>query len=343
VYVTHLDTVGAGIFAKCADDFPFDAYFTLPFNVSFEMTDILGGGFYQLMDTGVQAAARGKKLMNESEYKEFAGNFTEFCLNKIVTRKFPSLAQSESEAYELLVKADKKLAEFGKKTRACTKFVEDHGCPVLGVGGLFHPLDFIMDYFRDFTGIVRDMRRHPEELLEALEVLNDFLLKQACPGSVTGDDGKMLFWPCHIPSFIKKTDFDKFYFPFFKKQLDYAMNVCNNKVGVWLEGDWSQHYDTLQDLPDNDGKLLLMQEYADFPELKRKLGHKACISGGLNLSTIAYGTVEKNVNMTKKVIDECAPGGGFILATDQAIMAEADAKPENLEAVINTVINYGKY
>jgi hypothetical protein len=49
------------------------------------------------------------------------------------------------------------------------------------------------------------------------------------------------------------------------------------------------------------------------------------------------------VDQAKKMIDACAPGGGFILSGDKALLSPNDARPENLKAVTDFVLEYGVY
>ena len=58
------------------------------------------------------------------------------------------------------------------------------------------------------------------------------------------------------------------------------------------------------------------------------------------LSLIHAGTPEAVREYSQKLIDDCAPGGGFVLD----IGAVADSgKPENIEAMVQTAKEYGVY
>ncbi|MBQ9980125.1 MAG: hypothetical protein IJP23_03610, partial [Oscillospiraceae bacterium] len=70
------------------------------------------------------------------------------------------------------------------------------------------------------------------------------------------------------------------------------------------------------------------------------VGQVACICGNVPTSTLMYGTKQQVIDETKKLIDICAPGGGFIM--DCSILMDRCNK-ENLHAMFETTINYGKY
>jgi hypothetical protein len=54
---------------------------------------------------------------------------------------------------------------------------------------------------------------------------------------------------------------------------------------------------------------------------------------------LMYGKKQEIVDYCKKLIDTCAPGGGFIM--DSGTMID-HAKPENIEAMFETTFTYGK-
>ena len=75
-------------------------------------------------------------------------------------------------------------------------------------------------------------------------------------------------------------------------------------------------------------------------EAKRILGDTCCIIGNLSVSRMEFGTKEQIIDMTKYLLDTCAPGGGYIFDFDGSL---ENAKPENVEAMFETLDKYGKY
>jgi len=51
--------------------------------------------------------------------------------------------------------------------------------------------------------------------------------------------------------------------------------------------------------------------------------------------------VQEIEDYCKKLIDDCAPGGGFVLAAE--CETPWDSKPENIRAMITTAEEYGQY
>ena len=73
---------------------------------------------------------------------------------------------------------------------------------------------------------------------------------------------------------------------------------------------------------------------------KKIVGGTATVAGGFPVYLLDFGTKEQVVDEAKRFIDACAPGGGFIFETSCGLDY---ARPENVEALVDTVRTYGKY
>jgi len=76
--------------------------------------------------------------------------------------------------------------------------------------------------------------------------------------------------------------------------------------------------------------------------LKRDFGGRIAFLGGFDLQQLLpLGTVEQIREGAKKLIQEFAPGGGFIFAASHNI--EPDTSPQNIVAMFDSAYEYGKY
>jgi len=76
--------------------------------------------------------------------------------------------------------------------------------------------------------------------------------------------------------------------------------------------------------------------------LKAEFGGKIGLMGGFDIQQLMpLGSVEQVVEGAKKLIQEYAPGGGYIFATAHNI--EPDTPVENILALFDTVYEYGRY
>ena len=75
-------------------------------------------------------------------------------------------------------------------------------------------------------------------------------------------------------------------------------------------------------------------------EAKRVLGDTCCLAGNVPTSLMCTGTPEAVKEHCRKLIEICAPGGGYIL-TGGASASEVRA--ENLRAMMEAALEYGVY
>jgi uroporphyrinogen-III decarboxylase len=73
---------------------------------------------------------------------------------------------------------------------------------------------------------------------------------------------------------------------------------------------------------------------------KRMIGENCCIVGNVPSSLLAFGAVKDVKEYCRKLIENCAPGGGYVLTGGTAV---TEAKPENLRAFMEVAREYGVY
>ncbi|MFN8465178.1 MAG: uroporphyrinogen decarboxylase family protein [Caldilineaceae bacterium] len=80
----------------------------------------------------------------------------------------------------------------------------------------------------------------------------------------------------------------------------------------------------------------------DIVEVKRKYGHRLCLKGNINtFQFLLRATPQQVEEKAKRLIDACAPGGGFVLSSgDQCARDTPDA---NLFKLVEVAQTYGKY
>ena len=70
------------------------------------------------------------------------------------------------------------------------------------------------------------------------------------------------------------------------------------------------------------------------------MGKVACIAGNLDTNLLSYGTREEVTEATKRLLDVCAPGGGYLMSNSISL---DNCKRENLSAWREAVEKYGIY
>jgi uroporphyrinogen-III decarboxylase len=81
-------------------------------------------------------------------------------------------------------------------------------------------------------------------------------------------------------------------------------------------------------------------EDIDMARAKKVLGNVACIAGNVPASVLYTKTPKDVKENCRKLIETCAPGGGYIL-TGAAGMNEGN--PDNLRAMMEAAREYGVY
>jgi uroporphyrinogen-III decarboxylase len=212
------------------------------------------------------------------------------------------------------------------------------GYPPFWGGFTKAPFDTIGDTLRGTKGIMLDIYRQPDKLLEALEALTPLMIKMGVAASQT--TGKpIIFMPLHkgADGFLSDEQYEKFYWPTLRKvMLGLIEEGCVPNPAA--EGGYNSRLSVIKDLP--KGKTLWMFDATDMAKAKAAMGDTACIMGNVPSSMLNLGTPKEVKEYSKKLIDVAGKGGGFILSNGAFF---DQAKPENLKAVVEAAKEHGAY
>jgi hypothetical protein len=155
------------------------------------------------------------------------------------------------------------------------------------------------------------------------------------PG-ISGGGYPLLFNPQHVSPFLSPKDYERVYWPTFKKLIDQFVEH-GHRVWVLFENNQEQHLEFLQDLP--KGKIVAHMENTDLGKAKKALRGKICIAGGMPAVLLSKGTQEEVKKQTLSVLKLFEDEPGFIMTCGTPI--PVSAKPENIHAWLNAVKEYG--
>lgn len=278
--------------------------------------------------------------LEADEYPEFIANPFKTILEKVLPRLYKEL--DKPAPYNMVAFTKGMLAHsstIGRYFGRLNEIQDAYSTPFITSGTVFAPFDFIADLLRSFTGISTDVRRRPQEVAEACEACLPLIIRKALMSAPPAID-KMIFIPLHMPPFLRTSDFEKLYWPTFKKMCEIL--VENGRyLSLFFEGDWTRYLDYIKELPSK--KILARFEYGDPKLYKEKLGSVMCLTGFYPLSIIRNGSKEDCINKAKELIDIMAPGGGFLFTPDKIILKSDDINKENYNAVIEYLRKEGKY
>ena len=135
---------------------------------------------------------------------------------------------------------------------------------------------------------------------------------------------------------MNKKQFERFYWPHFKKLLDaYAEKKMN--VRIFAEGSVLRFAEYFADYP--KGALTFHLEQDDPFEFRAALPNCA-IMGGMTTDLLSGGTPEECVDYAKRLCDGLGKEGGFIFSEGKMLSYRNDARPENMKAVCDFVSSY---
>ena len=244
-------------------------------------------------------------------------------------------------AFEALAKAGREQQEFSKKTGGLQEKLDDLGFPAMQHGNAAAPFDVISDHLRGMAGTMIDMFRHPDELLEACD-----LVLQRSLGSIDlakrakRGNPKRVGSALHRGSdgFMSLKDFEKFYWPTLKTLIEATVEAGMVHVPFY-EGNWEERLEHLLELP--KGKTIARFALTDLKMAKDVLGKHSCIMGGVPHTLMQVASPSEIEDYCKDLFKTVGKGGGFILTTSTGLTHEA--KPENVKAMIDATEKYGRY
>ncbi len=269
--------------------------------------------------------------MKADEYDQLIADLKGFMANVLLPRKYPYLFEDREKTKELLkVFAASMVDTMVLQMGANAQYIaEKYGIPsVMNMGCMINtPLDHLFDYFRGFRGTLTDLRRQPAKVHAALDVIWD----DKCAPVVAQpyDPAKGLaFQPCHIPAYMSPKQFAEFYWPYEKRYAEWIA-ASGGKIGLILEGKWGPLADFFLDAPKDS--FVLMVDDDDVFDIYERLGHHQIIVGGLKMADVRLKKFDDIKDHIKKVVDTCAPGGGFIFMPDKAFVTPGDVNPTLFE------------
>jgi hypothetical protein len=304
-----------------------------------------------------------KEYMKADEYPAFLNNPADFWLRVFLPRvvgaleplrKLPPMTGTMSvplgfyaamadpdvsRAFRTMIAAGKEVIKWQKTIASLSLACLAAGIPNLrsgAPGGA--PFDNVVDMLRGTQGMVMDMYRQPERLFAAMErIIPQTIASAVAMADVSGNP--MVFMPLHKgdESFMSPKQFETFYWPTYRRVL---MGMIDEGLVPFpfAEGRYGARLEVIKDLPKSSALWLF--EDIDMSRAKKVLGGSACIAGNVP-SSVLYTKSPRDVKeYCRKLIETCAPGGGYIL-TGAAGMNEGN--PDNLRAMMDAVYEYGVY
>lgn len=330
---------------KFLEDFDVDVAPAVPSLWWATLHDAVGAKYLKFagrdLDENRQFQYVEEAYMQPDDYDSFIANPTRWIMTTFLPRIHKELEEPGSYRANIsLIKGAAAMSMYMAQTgQASASWAVKYGRPPAFTGMTKAPFDTLGDTLRGLTGIMLDIHMRPQKVLEATEVLVQHNIYYAMATS-QGDTEFPAFMPLHRGSypFLSPEQWDKFYWPTLKKVIE-SLWKLGKRTMFYAEGNWTPYLERIAELPDKS--ILFHVDMTDMAKAKKILGGRFCISGNVPNTLLAYGKPEEVRDYCKKLIDEYAADGGFII--DAAGVIQADAREENIRAMIETVREYGVY
>lgn len=241
-------------------------------------------------------------------------------------------------SFETLFKAGEEATKWIEACRACDKAVVAAGFPMFRGGGSLAPFDVLGDTLRGTRGIMLDIYRQPDKLIEAMERLTPLMIERGV-SSARSSGSPLVSIPLHkgADGFISDEQYKRFYWPTLRKVI---LGLIDEGLipMPFAEGSYNTRLEIIRDLP--KGKVAWRFDGTEMARAKEILGDSACLYGNVPAAMLSTGTTDEVRAYCKKLIDVAGKGGGFILSSGAIIDT---AKPENVRAMIEFTKEYGIY
>jgi hypothetical protein len=248
----------------------------------------------------------------------------------------PFGASEFQKALHDLMTAASEAAGWLGRMRALNESIIKKGYPAFLGGFSKAPFDVVGDSLRGTAGVMMDMYRRPDELLEACTRLTPFMIKA---GVAAGKASRhpLIFMPLHkgADGFMSDKQFRMFYWPTLKKVIVGLVNEGMVPV-LFAEGGYNSRLEAISELP--KGATVWWFDLTDMVRAKETVGKVACIAGNVPLPLLCAGTENEVKEYCRTLIDTVGRDGGFILSTGAGMDG---AKPENVKAMIDFSKHYG--
>jgi hypothetical protein len=350
------------------EDFDPDAYFAPTSIVPGRVLDILDLKLYHWPGHGVSRERPYQfvegEYMKEGEYPAFIDDPTAFFIKVYFPRIFGALRALEKmppmpppseiitlasgvlpfadpavqKALHTLMEAGTEAARWVERVRALNRSMWAKGYPSFSGGISKAPFDFVGDSLRGTTGVMTDLYRHPDELLEACERVVPLMVSRGVE-SARANRHCLVFMPLHkgADGFMSDRQFRTFYWPSLRKVI---VGLINEGLAplLFAEGGYHSRLEVISDLP--RGKTVWWFEGMDMARAKETVGRVACIAGNVPLSLLLAGTPAEVQDYCRDLIRKAGRDGGFILTTAAGMTG---SKPANVRAMIEISKKAGVY
>ena len=273
------------------------------------------------------------EYMLAADYPAFIADPTAWILETYLPRVQREMAEPGSVRAQLaLVRGTAAAAHLSARRRELQQVMAlEHGLPPSTSGKAYAPFDVLGDKLRGMRGVLLDVHRRPEQLLEAADMLVGHVIHKILSGA-RGDTTLPAQMPLHRGAypFLSPAQWERFYWPSLRKVIEGLWSVGKRTMFV-AEADWTPYLASIADLPARS--IVFHVDQTDLPTAAHLFKDRFCLTGNVPNHLLAYGTPSDVRDYTHRLVETYAGDGGFIVAAAAGIMDPV--RLENVEALVD--------
>lgn len=303
-----------------------------------------------------------REYMKAEEYDEFLFDPTGFYLRKYLPRVAEAFEGLEElhylpglhyfrlvagirsfakprvrQAFEKIIKAAEEVERMATHHADFTQRMAAHGFPMSYITTAVSPYDMLADYFRGATGMMKDLYRNKDKLLQLLDKAAVFLVRQTL-WSAKSAGHPIVFIPIHWApdAFMSGKQFETFWWPSFRKMLIGLIEGGIIPMPLW-EADCTKRLEIIRDIP--PGKCIYWFERTDMVRAFEVLGDVVALRGNISPSLLTTGKPDEVDAAVRHLAENVFHKGGKLIL-DGAFGIPDETPIENVRAMFTAARKY---
>ena len=199
------------------------------------------------------------------------------------------------------------------------------------------PFDFIADQLRGFTRINMDVRRIPEKVKKACDVITPMMVKMATPAIMR--PGLISFIPLHLGSYLNKKAFDELFWPSLE-ELIVTLDKKGIGISMFVEENWTRYAPLLATLPKS---TIMYMEQGDPKVFTDTVGKDHVIGGFYDPTISLVRSKEECIDEAKRLLDITMKCGKYYFCFDKGVIDIKSINVSSIQAVLEWVTVNAKY
>ncbi|MBS0612661.1 MAG: hypothetical protein JSS24_05780 [Proteobacteria bacterium] len=211
------------------------------------------------------------------------------------------------------------------------------GFPLINGSNTGAPYDVLADYFRGAKGMMKDLFRNKDKLLEAIDVMRVNLTRMTIANAKAAAH-PIVFIPIHWApdAFMSKKQFEEFWWPSFRQMMLDMIQADLIPMPLW-ESDCTKRLEIIRDIP--PGKCIYWFERTDLIKAHEVLGDVVALRGNLSPSMMTTGTPAEVDAAVRNLVDNVWNKGGKLIL-DTAFGIPDETPVENVRAMFDAARRY---